>query len=315
MLLKHIDDKTPQIKTLENLLEKSTSTAQQKLIEIDLKKIKSGDTAEKENAYYLNFELEKNKNLILLHDIRIEHDRRTAQFDHILISRFGIELLETKSSQGTMSINADGSLTLKNGKYTQTYPNPLEQSRRHGIVLRDFIDSSELLSKRIDLFGGIDITSKILINPKTTLTNKELPEGFDRADSFISKRKKEIDKLGVFKVIEIVSKGYNIDTAKDIAQMLIDAHKPIIFDYTNKYKIKKEVIKESKKLKEEGLEKEEIENENITLKSCPRCKEGNLIVKKVTSKKAKEKYNHDEFLGCDRYPKCKYIENIVIVSK
>jgi len=303
MIYKNIDDKSKQIETLENLLSRSTSDAQKKFIETDLKKLKSGLEAEQENAYYLNFEFEKSKHLILLHDIRLEHDGRTAQFDHLLISRFGIELLETKSSNSEMTINEDGSINLKNGKYTNTYPNPLEQSRRHGVVLRDFIDSKVLLSKRIDIFGGIEITSKVLINPKTTLINKTLPDGFERADSFVSKRRKEIDGLGIFKVLSTFSKGYSIDKAKEIAQILVDAHTPVDFDYTMKFKMKKEVIQE------EPTEVEQKPNIEDDIKACPRCSEGELIVKKIKSKKAQEKYNSDEFIGCDRYPKCRYTEN------
>ena len=299
MILKTIDDKSKQIETLEDLYSRSKSEAQKKLIASDLKKVKSGYEAEKENAYYLDFELEKNKNLILIHDIRLEHEGRTAQFDHILISRFGIELLETKSSKGTMTINKDGSIDIKNGKYTNTYPNPLEQSKRHALVLKEFLAASELLSKRIDIFGGIEISSKVLINPKTTLTNSTLPEGFERADSFISNRKKEIENISVFKAVSLISKGYNIDKAMEIAQMIVNAHQPLEFDYTKKFKISKEPQIE---------EKNTIDNSKRT---CPRCNEGELIVRKSKSKKAKEKYEKNEFLGCSRYPKCRYTEAIV----
>ena len=302
MIFKNIDDKSKQVKTLEDLLLRSKSEVQKKLIETDLKKVKSGYEAEKENAYYLNFELEKNKNLILLHDIRIEYGGRTAQFDHLLISRFGIELLETKSSKGVMTINNDGSLDLKNGKYINTFPNPLEQSKRHAVVLKEFIAASELLSKRIDILGGIDISSKVLINPKTTLTNKQLPDGFERADSFISNRNKEIDNISVFKAVGLFSKGYNIDKAKEIAQIIVDAHKPIEFNYTKKFKIKKAAVEE--KVFDENIKSEE------EIKFCPRCKEGRLVVKQIKSKKAKEKYGSAEFIGCDRYPKCRYTENL-----
>lgn len=311
MIFKNIDDKSKQIQTLEDLLSRSKSDAQKRLIETDLKRVKSGYEAEKENAYYLNFKLEKNKNLILLHDIRLEHDGRTAQFDHLLISRFGIELLESKSSKGTMTINDDGSLDLKNGKYTNTFPNPLEQSKRHAAVLKEFIAASELLSKRIDIFGGIDISSKVLINPKTTLTNKQLPDGFERADSFISNRNKEIDNIGIFKAVGLFSKGYNIDKAKEIAQMIVDAHKPVEFDYAKKFKIAKDVPagEEDNDTVYVASSNEESKTENIN-KICPRCKEGELIVRKTKSKKAKEKHENDEFIGCSRYPKCRYTENI-----
>jgi len=204
-----------------------------------------------------------------------------------------------------MTISEDGSINLKNGKYTNTYPNPLEQSRRHGMVLRDFIDSKEVLSKRIEMLGGIEITSKVLINPKTTLTNKKLPEGFERADSFISKRSKEINSLGILKVLSTFSKGYNIDKAKEIAQLLVNAHKPVDFDYTMKFKMKKEVIQEN------TIVPEQMPQVKSETKVCPRCNEGELVVRKVKSKKAQEKYNNDEFIGCSRYPKCRYTENIV----
>lgn len=303
MIFKNIDDKSKQIQTLEELLSRSKSASQKKLIETDLKKVKSGYEAEKENAYYLNFELEKSKNIILLHDIRLEYNGRTAQFDHLLISRFGIELLETKSSKGTMTINNDGSLDIKNGKYINTFPNPLEQSRRHAVVLKEFIVASKLLSKRIDIFGGIDISSKVLINPKTTLTNSKLPEGFERADSFISKRNKEIDDIGIFKAVGLISKGYNIDKAKEIAQIIVDAHKPVEFDYAKKFKIKN-------KEQTEKIISDKLVHDDEELRLCPKCKEGRLIVKQIKSKKAKEKYGNDEFIGCDRYPKCRYTESL-----
>jgi len=310
MILKTIDDKSKQIETLEDLYSRSKSEAQKKLIASDLKKVKSGYEAEKENAYYLDFELEKNKNLILIHDIRLEHEGRTAQFDHILISRFGIELLETKSSKGTMTINKDGSIDIKNGKYTNTYPNPLEQSKRHALVLKEFLAASELLSKRINIFGGIEISSRVLINPKTTLANSTLPEGFERADSFISNRMKEIENISVFKAVSLISKGYNIEKAMEIAQMIINAHQPLEFDYTKKFKISKEPQMEEKDIPRaiEDNKKSTIDNSK---KKCPRCKEGELIVRKSKSQKAKEKYENNEFLGCSRYPKCRYTEAIV----
>jgi len=309
MIFKKIDDKSKQIQTLQELLSRSTSEAQKKLISTDLKKVKAGIEAEKENAYYLDFEFDKSKNIILIHDIRLEHDGRTAQFDHLLISRFGIELLETKSSKGTMTINNDGSLNLKNGKYINTYPNPLEQSKRHAAVLKDFITSSELFSKRVEIFGGVDITSTVLINPKTTLTNKELPTGFERADSFISKRTKEIENIGFFKALGMISTGYNIDKAKEMAQMLVDMHKAVEFDYTKKYKIaKKAAIEEAQQeTPVDVIRKVEIEE---ATNQCPRCKEGELVVRKTKSKKAQEKHTNNEFMGCNRYPKCRYTEDV-----
>jgi len=305
MILKHIDDKSKQILTLKKLYSKSTSEAQKKLIKSDLSRVSNGDKAEKDNAYYLDFAFDKSKNIILLHDVRLEHNDRTAQFDHILISRFGIELLETKSSQGSITINNDGSMTYKS-KSTNTLPNPLEQSYRHAEVLKDFINNSELLSKRIAIFGGIDISSKVLIHPETTITNKKLPDGFERGDSFVTSRNKEIDDIGFFKAMGLLGKMYDINKAKEIAQIIVDAHKPVEYDYTKKYRMKKiELVDETY---DAVPIKEKIEEASFK-KVCPRCNEGELIVKKIKSKKAIEKYSNDEFIGCSRYPKCRYTES------
>ena len=293
MILKNIDDKSKEIKVLESLLSNSNSEAQKRLINADLKKVKLGYKSEKENAYYLDFEFEKSKNVIVLHDIRIEHNGRTAQFDHILISRLGIELLESKSTTGEMSINHDGSLSIKNSKFVKTYPNPLEQSKRHVLVLKELIEDNSLFSKRVNILGGISITSKVLINPNTTLTNTKLPDGFERADSFVSNRNKEIDNIGFFDALSSISKMFTIYKAEKIANLLVKVHTPINFDYAKKYRISKI----------ESLDKKEKEE-----KSCPRCKVGKLIIRKTKSKVAKEKYNNDKFLGCSRYPKCRYTE-------
>lgn len=299
MILKQIDDKSKQIDALRDLLSKSKSEAQKKLIDADLKRVEAGYQAEKENAYYLDFAFEKSKNILLLHDIRLEHNGRVAQFDHILISRVGIELLETKSAKGTMTINDDGSLTLKNNSYTNTYPNPLEQSKRHALVLREFIDAHELLSKRVDLLGGIEISNKVLIHPKTNITNKKLPDGFERGDSFVSNRIKEIDNISFFKAVVLLSKVYSIEKAGEIAKLLIDAHIPIEFDYTKKFKLKKEDTKAENLADTKSQE---------TPHACPRCNKGVLVLREAKSKQAKEKYEKNSFWGCSRYPTCRYTQ-------
>ena len=51
----------------------------------------------------------------------------------------------------------------------------------------------------------------------------------------------------------------------------------------------------------------EIDN---TERTCPRCKEGELLLRKTKSKKAKEKHENDEFIGCSRYAKSRYTESV-----
>lgn len=306
MIFKKADSKQKQLNTLKMLLQQSTSDKQKALIQKDLNILQSGIKAEQQNAYYIDFHLKDNTNLIVLHDIRLEHNDRTAQIDHMIITRFGIELLESKSFKGKLTINEDYSLEIDNNGKVQTYPNPLEQSKRHAKVVEEFLKDKANLSKRIDFFGGWEISSRVLIHPETTITNKKLPEDFVRADTFLSKRNEEVDKMGVLQVFKLLGKITTIDTAKEVAQLLIDAHTPIDFNYEAKYKVPQQnTITEPSHTIEEELKKEKLEagkqtSVNDKLKEgdpCPFCSS------KLVLRKGK---NESYFLGCSSFPKCRF---------
>jgi len=287
MIYKDIDSKEEEIKVLKELLENTDSSKQKFLIEQELKRVESGYKSEKDNAYYLNFNFDSD-DYILLHDIRIEHNGKTAQIDHILITIKEVVVLESKSFKGTLTINKDGSLTVDYKKFKKTLPNPVEQNRRHAKLLKEFLEDKIDLPFRFKVSGGIPISSKVLIHPNTTLTNQTLPEGFARSDSFFTQRRKELDKLNGIEVVTALIKILNKDLREEIANKLIAFHKPIKIDYRKKFPIKK---KEEKK-------------------SCPRCKEGELIVRE--SKKENSKYKNKKFLGCSRFPKCRYTEELSV---
>ena len=299
MVLKSIDDKYETLKQLEDLLKKSQSEAQQKLIKSEINKIKAGHQAEKDNAFYLEDRLKDSKNIILLSDIRLIFNNSVIQMDHVLITRFGIEILESKSSTGIMTINNDGSIKIRHFKKVNTYPNPLEQVNRHARILKEFLMKYDIFPTRIQLLG-LNIETSVIINPKTNLTNKKLPEHFHRADSFISMRQKKIDNISPIEALKSAITMYNKETMEKIAQILIDNHKPMKYDYSKKFKVPKSISSDniSKKF---NSKKDES-------KICPRCKKGKLVRKEVKNKAAKEKYGNDFFFGCDRYPKCRYTE-------
>lgn len=238
-----------------------------------------------------------------MHDIRLEHKNRTAQFDHILITPIGIYVLESKSFVGELTIKDDYSLNVKYGKTTKTFPNPIEQNNRHIKVLNDFINDNFKLSSRFKLMGGIPIEHKVLIHPNTTVTNNKLPDGFERSDSFATKRNEEIDKMNPAKVLLRGVTYLTKELSNELAQEIIKAHTPITFDYTKKY-----IISRKQPTKIEPTQTSQ--HESNTEKQCPRCNEGILVNRKRKSKKFGTQYKSDEFLGCNRFPKCRYTEEV-----
>jgi len=240
MVYKTIDTKDKEIKELKELLKQSTNSKQQALIRADLRRIKNGYQAEKDNAYYLDFAFKDSSTIILLHDIRIEHKGKVAQIDHILINRIGIEILESKSFTGELTIKKDGSLDVKYGQKIETFPNPIEQNKRHLEIIRDYIKENIKLPTNIK-FLGINIDSTVLINPKTTLVNDTLPKGFERADSFITKWNERTDKMNPLAVFKTLGTILTVDRVQEIAEFLVKNHKPKSYDYRKKYPIKKDV--------------------------------------------------------------------------
>jgi len=289
MILKTIDSKEEDLKILKELYKKSNNEKQKQLILSEIKKIENGFKAEKDNAYYLDFYLKDDKKVILIHDLRLEFNGKTAQIDHILISPLGIILLESKSFKGHLTIKSDNSLQVKYGNKISSFPNPLEQSKRHSRVLKEIVERYIEIPNRIKLLGGIDVKNSVLINPKTTVTNNKLPTNFYRSDSFVTEYNKMIDKLSGINLVKSLATFYTEELRLKIAQLLIGLHKPISINYTKKFPIKKQ-----------------IENSD-NVKICPRCKEGKLIVRES---KKKTSHKNSKFLGCSRFPKCRYTEEI-----
>ncbi len=286
MLFKEIDSKTEEINQLRKLLAQSNSPTQKSLIKADLTKVENGYRAEKDNAYYLDFGFKENKHNILLHDIRIEHNGQVAQIDHIIVNRFGIEILESKSFSGILTIKGDGSLQVTYGKNIKTFPNPIEQNNRHVAVLKKFLKENLDLSANQRLFG-IPVSSIVLINPKTTISNHTLPKGFARADSFKTQRIENIDKMGTIEVFKSLGGVMNFKRVEEITNFLIKNHKPKKFNYAKKYLIKKEVSIPNNinnkpipsYIKESVLTKPSILKNAEKTPLCSKCKSPNLEIR------------------------------------
>lgn len=305
MVLKSIDDKSKEISTLKKLHSRSSSDAQKKLIAQDLSKLENGYKSEMENAYYLDFEFSDKERTIVLHDVRLEHEGLVAQIDHILISMQGIEVLESKSFDGVLTIGSDNSLNVDYKGSVRTFPNPIEQNNRHAKVVQKLIKDKFNAPLRLKA-TGVKVKGKVLLNPKTTISNEILPEGFARSDSFASARWKEFDEMGNLEFIKNNISYLNKEQMKEIAKILMLNHKPVHFDYTKKYKIKAP----DKAGKIETASDEVYENKDVEERECPRCKKGTLVQKKRMNHKYASKYKSDVFIGCNAFPKCRYTEEV-----
>ena len=201
--------------------------------------------------------LDKN-NYIVLNDIMIDVNGKTHQIDHIVLSKYGIFVIETKQYNGYITGGKYDKQWIRHlkGNKQVYYTNPIRQNYGHVKAICELLNIGE-----DKVFNIVCIPSKnIKLNIKH---DGELTTGLTINDKITSYKK------------EIIN---NIDELKNkiIINNIVDKN-------TRKSHIER--IKSTKELCDD--------------KTCPVCG-GKLIERNG-------KYGN--FLGCEKYPKCKYTRN------
>lgn len=111
-------------------------------------------------------------NYHLLNHITLKHGNSTTQIDHILISRFGVFVIETKNYKGWIFANP------KHETWTQILfkakfklQNPIHQNHRHVVAVRELLDFlPQDAIKSVVVFSGdaefkTDIPSNVFTLP------------------------------------------------------------------------------------------------------------------------------------------------------
>lgn len=96
--------------------------------------------------------------------LRVKGREIGQEFDHLVVCPTGIIHVETKNDLGKIVITPDGDwLIRREGKRYLGMKNPLAQIRRHGVILREFLDQ-QFPGKSIPAQGLI-----VLSRPETML--------------------------------------------------------------------------------------------------------------------------------------------------
>ncbi|TMW72768.1 NERD domain-containing protein [Alteribacter natronophilus] len=219
------------IKNLEALLEQTNDADKKQWIEQDILYAKQGIQGEANVAYELQHSFTP---MLCLHDIRLEYDGYTAQFDFIIITRKDIIVLETKKLAGDVTITEDGDFVrLYKNRYGKVYKkegiySPVTQNERHVEILRNILQKENLF-KNPNIRSGV-----VLANPKTVLNKSRAPK----------RVKEQIYKYNQVKTLirrELDNPKNEKDTLEkylyDIASFLKTNHTPIEMDLKAKYRI------------------------------------------------------------------------------
>ncbi|MFA7400654.1 MAG: nuclease-related domain-containing protein, partial [Sideroxydans sp.] len=241
MLIKQPDDKTNDIACLKGLAARPDVSAEvRKNIEQEIRFMQSGMKGEAEAAYEMEFHFGASKNWMLIHDLRIECEGRVAQIDHLILNRFmEIYVCESKRFSEGVAINEHGEFSAFYGSKPYGVPSPLEQNKRHILVLESVFKSGLVAPpKRL----GFNITPSLLglvlvskgariSRPKEKLDALDCVIKNDQLKSRIERdRDADSNPLNAARII-------GQDTLEDFARRLAAIHKPLTFDWAAKFGI------------------------------------------------------------------------------
>tara|TARA_R110001599_G_scaffold242929_3_gene442701 strand:- start:484 stop:1269 length:786 start_codon:yes stop_codon:yes gene_type:complete len=216
----------------------------------------------------IKFFLDKN-DYHLIKNVTLPTEDGTTQIDHIIVSKYGIFVVETKNMKGWIF----GSENLKQWtqqifKHKLKFQNPLHQNYKHVKTLDDllFIGSN---AKNNCIFSVI-----IFIGDSTFKT--KMPENVRFARGGIEYIKSKTDiVLNIGEVTYIIEK---IESGR----------------LERSFKTNRQHTKHVK----------EIIEKKSDMKSCLKCG-AEMVLRKVS----KGKNAGNEFLGCSAFPKCKNVIN------
>ncbi|NJN57182.1 MAG: NERD domain-containing protein, partial [Leptolyngbyaceae cyanobacterium SL_5_9] len=111
---------------------------------------KAGKAAEERMAHYLNRAFKNDEKVRVFNGIRLEKDQDAAQIDHLILSQYGIIIVESKSVTSEVYINQHGEWSRKFDGKLRGMPSPVLQAKRQGEFLREFLnDYTELFFRKV----------------------------------------------------------------------------------------------------------------------------------------------------------------------
>jgi len=190
---------------LELALQQPLPDRDRRRLEKELAQRRAGLKGEEEAAYHINFHLSNHPNWAVIHDLRIEWKGRTAQMDHLLISRMlEIYVVESKSFRTKVRC-ANGGWERLNFNHWEGIPCPVQQNARHIAVLKEMIGDLRLAPTRLGMSMPPTFYNIVVVQPSCSIIGKYTGDArIWRLDTLVKKVRD--DDPAVMDVLKIISK-------------------------------------------------------------------------------------------------------------
>jgi hypothetical protein len=268
VLIKTIDDRSEDLARLEEAV-RTLRGADGKRAADELRRRKAGLKGEADAAYLIDFHFASSKNRMVIHDLRLEHEGRVAQIDHLIISRFmDCYVLESKHFHAGIKITELGEF-LRWNDFKKTYEgmeSPIEQNDRHTTVLKDVMRTLDL-PVRLGIRMMPKFRSLVLVSAKSRI---DRPKDFDasrviKADQIKKTILDDIDNEGAISSVASMAKLVSPETAERIARQLVALHRPV------KWALPERFTPTTAQSKEAEGERVVQDSEAVPLAGAPPC--------------------------------------------
>lgn len=242
MLIKAANDRRKDLDVLQALLAHPRATAQTRTrIEQEMRNIRAGAKGEAEAAYEIDFHHKPSRNWAVIHDLRIEHQGRVAQIDHLLINRvLEFWVCESKHFSEGVAVNEQGEFTAFYGGRAYGVASPIEQNRKHVAVLEKLMRSGIVqLPTRLGISLKPSFRSVVLVSKNARISRpKGTVDGIEsviKADALRKLIERDLDKESAVVTLLSMTKFVGQGTLEDFGRKVAKLHRPIAFDWAAKF--------------------------------------------------------------------------------
>ena len=264
-------------------------------------KLKAGEDAEKQMAFYLSRAFASQDDCYVINDLRVNYKNDTAQIDHLVITQYGLFIVESKSVYGKIIVNSNKEWSRTFNKIVSGMASPVLQAEAQAKVIKNILkdNADHMLGKLLGLqksFRMCPVFVYVAISDGGIIERKaDIPElkKADQVTQEIELKMKTLKKNStLFSALTTLgahepSWSISADETVKVANFLLNQHKPLIKEF---------MISEAKA--SITVENKNVANKHSENDECPTCKTGKLVKRKAKT----------EFLGCSQYPKCKFTD-------
>jgi hypothetical protein len=275
----------------------------------------AGYRAESQLAFYLKREFKDDPQFLIFNNLRLSKSGDTCQIDHLVLHRYGIIIIESKSVTTRIAVNELGEWKRWFNNDWQGMPSPILQAQRQGKFLKDYLEDNvgillnkNILGKQVHFTRmPIDVLvavsdSGIINRPKNDKLEKvckadqisdktrEIAANYRKKDSLLNLsleiiyefNKNEIQRISQFLLSHHQAIKPSTSTIAQHNQSHVSPISPIkntVISHNNKPKPADSVFKPIKTVKEVA----KPTASNIPQNTCPHCHSKNLSILYVRS--------------------------------